>query len=90
LQDRLCSVHAAEALSGDWRRLCDVKVKVTISAISERGKRLKLIGFSLFHDLDFGPKSRPSHRLKTGSGGAQRQIARQSASGEGQKRPAMR
>src|SRR5229473_5149678 len=29
LQDRLCSVHAAEALSGDWRRLCDVKVKLT-------------------------------------------------------------
>ncbi len=29
LQDGLCSVHAAQALSGDRRRLCDVKVKLT-------------------------------------------------------------
>jgi hypothetical protein len=57
LQDRLCSVHAAGALSGDWRRLCDVKVKLTISAIFERGKWLKLIVLSLFHDFDSKLKS---------------------------------
>jgi hypothetical protein len=65
---------------------CSVKVKVTISAIFERGKWLKLIGFSLFHDLGFGLKSRPSHRQKAASGG---QLASQSASGEGTGKPAI-
>src|SRR3979411_93971 len=37
LQDRLCSVHAAGALPRDWRRLCAVKVKLTMTLALEGG-----------------------------------------------------
>src|SRR5450759_2742274 len=33
LQDRLCSVHAADTFAGVWRRLCAVNVKLTMRLV---------------------------------------------------------
>jgi hypothetical protein len=52
---------AASMPRGHYRAIgdgfCSVKVKLTISAIFERGKWLKLIDLSLFHDFDSKLKS---------------------------------
>src|ERR1019366_8900014 len=56
LQDRLCSVHAAVAFAGGWRRLCAVNVKLTM--------RLA-IGAGLL-----GSAHSRSRRFSPGAGGA--------------------